>query len=489
MFAVCAFATLSSSSVVYGQSSPFTLENDLGGILTLEGFSATGVGSIDPGFVNTQPVSQITFAPGVNDQVYVSTSRNGIFRFDYDPTSSNPLTNGIVAVDPNITGSGNSNLPSNGSLGLAFHQGSDGLTSAYLAPSVGFNGTRDFDDESADYGIVSQSIFRITDNDGDGLFGIGAGSSDQSVAIVDNIRSTTLHQVNQLQVLNDTLFVNIGSSTENGTEATPPAGNALGNTPGESQYTGTLSFIEDLNAVGDTTNAAGFDYVNAGNATDLNNGNDELDPFEIDDAAARSDTQAFTSTDADKLRIYATGFRNNYGLAIRDDGAIFIGENEENGTGREDQLNEVSFQSDHGFGKENDLLDFRTDADLQAAGFFGGDEGGIGVGISSSAVGLAFLGADAGAFADDVLLSRFQFGDVALVDPVTGQTIQILDNVEQGLDIVEDPFGNYLVTNGAGSIQVLAVNGISTAVPEPSSGLLLLSVSGLLLARRNRRKA
>ena len=471
--------------MVYGQS-PFTLENNLGGILSLEGFSATGAGSIDPGFLNTQPVSQITFAPGVNDKVYVATSRSGIFRFDYDPTSSNPLTNGVLAVDTNITSSGSSRLPSNGSLGLAFHQGSDGLTSAYLAPSVGFNGTRDFDDESADYGIVSQSIFRITDNDGDGLFGTVAGSSDQSVAIVDNIRSTTLHQVNQLQVLNDTLFVNIGSSTENGTEATTRAGNALGNTPGESQYTGTLSFIQDLNAVGDTTNAAGFDYVDSGNATDLNGNGRADDPFEIDDAAARSDTQAFTSTDDDKLRIYATGFRNNYGLAIRDDGAIFIGENEENGTGREDQLNEVTFQSDHGFGKENDIANFRTDGNLQMLGFFGGDEGGIGVGISSSAVGLAFLGEDAGAFADSVLLSRFQFGDVALVDPDTGLITQILDNVQQGLDIVEDPFGNYLVTNGAGEIQVLAVNGVSSAVPEPSGGLLLLSLGGLLFARRKR---
>ena len=43
------------------------------------------------------------FCPGINDKVYVSTSRDGIFRFDYDPTSANPLTNGVIAVPTSIT--------------------------------------------------------------------------------------------------------------------------------------------------------------------------------------------------------------------------------------------------------------------------------------------------------------------------------------------------------------------------------------------------
>ena len=316
------FAASAFPSTAYGQEAPFTLENSLGGLLTLEGFTATGIGSIDPGtFRDTEPVSQITFAPGVTDQVYISTSRNGIFRFDYDPTSDDPLTNQTLAVPASITNSSTSPFPSNGSLGLAFHQGSDGLTSAYLAPSVGFNGNRSFGNESEDYGIVSQSIFRVTDNNEDGLFGFG---DDQSVAIVNNIRSTTLHQVNQLQVRDDTLFVNIGSSTNTG--GTDTGGPASENFPGESQYTGTLSFIPDLNAVGASTNAAGFTFVDSGDATNADrdlNGDGALNQFEIADAAARTDTQAFTSTADDKLRIYATGFRNNFGLGIRDDGAIF----------------------------------------------------------------------------------------------------------------------------------------------------------------------
>ena len=211
------------------------------------------------------------------------------------------------------------------------------------------------------------------------------------------------------------MFVNIGSSTNTG-------GLVRETFPGESQYTGTLSFIPDLNAVGASTNAAGFSFVNSGNATDLN-GDGSLNQFEIDDAAARTDTQAFTSTADDKLRIYATGFRNNFGLGIRDDGAIFVGENENQRPQVEDQLNQVSFQSDHGFPTENDILDFRTNQDALDAGFFRDLQGGIAVGDNSSAVGLTFLGEDAGPeFDGDVLLSRFAAGDILLVDPVTGES-------------------------------------------------------------------
>ena len=470
------FAASAFPSTAYGQAS-FTLQNDLGGLLTLEGSTATGIGFFDPGFRDTRPVSQITFAPGVNNQVYISTARDGIFRFDYDPTSDDPLTNQTLAVPASITNSSTSPLPSNGSLGLAFHRGSDGLTSAYLAPSVGFNGDRSFDRESEDYGIVSQSIFRVTDNNEDGRFGFG---DDQSVAIVNNIRSTTLHQVNQLEVRDDTLFVNIGSSTNTG-------GLIRETFPGESQYTGTLSFIPDLNAVGASTNAAGFSFVNSGNATDLN-GDGSLNQFEIDDAAARTDTQAFTSTADDKLRIYATGFRNNFGLGIRDDGAIFIGENENQRPQVEDQLNQVSFQSDHGFPSENDILDFRTNQDALDAGFFDDLQGGIPVGDNSSAVGLTFLGESAGPeFDGDVLLSRFAAGDILLVDAVSGESFTVVGDVQQGLDIARDPFGNFLITDAAGTIQVLAVDGVSTAIiPEPSGGLLLLGLGSLLLGRRGR---
>ena len=357
------------------------------------------------------------------------------------------------------------------------------MTSAYLAPSVGFRGTRDFDDENANYGTAAQSIYRVTDIDGDGRFGF---DSDQSVAIVDNIRASTLHQVNQLQVRGDTLFANIGSTTESGGINAAPSGDQR--FPGESQYTGTLCFIKNLNAVGDSTNAAGFDFVDSGPANfasrDLNN-DGSLNQFVIDDAAARTDIQAFTSEAEDKLRVYATGFRNNFGLGINDAGEIFIGENEENGTGRQDQLNQATFQSDHGFPAENDLLDFSLNQDALDAGFFGPDQGGINVGLNSSAVGLAFLGEDAGAFEGDVLLSRFARGDVILVDPLSGTSSTILSNVLQTLDIVEDPFGNYLVTDGDGTIQILAVNGVSS-VPEPGSGLLLATLGGLLLARRKR---
>ena len=475
LLAISVFATFNSSSIVHGQS--FNLVDDLGGILSLEGVTATGIGQTDGSFLDIRPVAQLAFAPGVDDKVYIATSRNGIWRFDYDPTSSNPLTNGIVAVPTSITTFnsvvlGSDGLPTNGSLGLAFHTDSNGLTSMYFAPSVGFRGSRDFDNEAADYGIVSQSIFRVTDNNGDGLFGF---DGDQSLAIVDNVRVTTLHQIDQLAVRGDSLFVSIGSNTENGGIVNNESGNQR--FPGESQYSGTLSYIEDLNAVGSGVNAAGFDFVDSGpanfNARDLNN-DGELNEFELNDAAARTDTQAFTSTDISKLRIFSTGFRNGFGLGIRSDGAVFVSENEENGTGRPDELFQTSFQANHGFPKANDIFDFRTNSALQAIGFFDGIQTGFGVGLSTSAGGLAFLGADAGDFAGDVMVSRFVPGDVLLVDPITGQSRIIVGRdsngqgrVTQGLDIAEDPFGNYLITDGAGTIQVLAVNSISTPEPEP----------------------
>ena len=85
-----------------------------------------------------------------------------------------------------------------------------------------------------------------------------------------------------------------------------------------------------------------------------------------------------------------------------------------------------------------------------------------------------------------MLLSRFAAGDILLVDAVTGESFApwwVMST--QGLDIERDPFGNFLITDAAGTIQVLAVDGVSTTViPEPSGGLLLLGLGSLLLGRR-----
>ena len=127
--------------------------------------------------------------------------------------------------------------------------------------------------------------------------------------------------------------------------------------PGETAYTGSVNFIEDLTAISDptTANISGFDIP------DFNS--DGV----IDDLDAKVDSQPFSSTDPSKLRVFSTGMRNIYGIAHDVDGDLWISMNEENSDGP-DKLYESQFKDDHFFPKQNELVgDWKIDGDHDTA--------------------------------------------------------------------------------------------------------------------------
>ena len=452
-----------------------TLNNDLGGALSLGGSTSTGI-TANPAF-GVEAVSQIAFDPSNNNRVFASTFSSGIWSFDYDPNAASILSNGnrIVPASSGI----------NGSLGIALHQDAVLGTVLYTAPSVPFIGAMGISN------LETQSIVRLTDTNGDGTWG---GTGDLNQTIVDNISVNQQHQVNQLKVQGNQLFAGIGSKTQFGGVNIPD--------PGEAAYNGTVSFINDLTQLdsSDTgTNQAGFTI------SDLT-GDGQVDDFDV-----RADNQAFTSTEDNKLRIFSTGFRNNYGIAFSPDGELFVAENEQS---EEDNLSQSFFQADHGFAKENDVVgDWKVDGDQDpnlaidpsaaaiAAGFFDPnnnvDPFSL-LGTNTSANGFDFLTNTVDSSLEgDILITRlrppanpseplFTDGDIVHVDSLTGDQTIVLnsDGTDGILDIQRDPFGNFLFSTSSGTFGVILVE--TTAVPEPSSLAVLGLASAVCLLRRRK---
>ena len=455
-------ALISLASVCVAERSlAQTLVNDLNGTLTLGGSVTNGLTGI---------VGQVAFAPGDSQHAYVGTFGGGVTRFDYDPTSANFLSNPVTAVPTSITelggviGTGGTDGDGgfNGTLGLAFHQDPTLGTVMYLAPAVRFR--------ARDMEPLLQPIVRVNDANGDGIFGNGG---DLNQSIVSGIAVTSVHQVNQFQIRDDSLYVGVGIRTQNGGQ-TAAQHQAIGGTgvdqsdPGETAYTGSLNFIEDLTTLTDTStsNVAGFTVSDlTGDST-------------VDDDDVRADTQPFTSTSPSKLRVFSTGFRNNYGLGIDDAGEIWVSFNENENPNRPDELHRnVTFQSDHGFFKGNDIVgDWKVsgdeDASLQTnssqlaidAGYFDPANSVAPfatVGNNVAAGGLDFFQSDVAdpSLAGDVLLARNSgIGrDVLHIDRDTGNTTVVLEGLTSALDVTRDPFGNFLA-GGNGRISLLRVD-------------------------------
>lgn len=391
-------------------------------------------------------VAQMAFAPGDDSHLYVSTFAHGVWRFDY--SEAGVLSNG-------------SQIMAQGSLGIAFHNDATLGNVMYVAPVVPFAGGAGFDD------VETQSIVRMTDTNNDGTWG---GAGDVNQAVVNNLRVTQLHQVNQLQVDGDRLYVAVGSSTQTGGDPTNVAQNGDQADPGETQFTGGVAFINDLTLLsGDTAtaNTAGFVIANQ-----------------------KTDTQGFTSTDDSKLRVYSTGFRNNYGIAVEDGGQLWVSMNENESPLLPDTIFPSDFKDDHGFEKHNDQIgDWKTNATATGAGYFQNTvTPHATLGNHAAAGGLDFLPANLlpAELAGDVLVSRFVNDDILIVDPVTGTVASFATGFNGALDVLIDPFGNILIgTNVSGEVWRIAPNEL-TAVPTPAALPAGLALIALLATRRRR---
>ena len=443
------------------------LINDLGGVL-----SFSGTRSI-PGIVG-----QVAFDPGDKSHDYVGTFGGGVLRYDYDASGANGaaiFSNQQIAVPSAITGANGTN-PSgtgaaNGSLAVAFHVDPVLGNVMYIAPSVPFGGF------GANIPLRVQTIVRLTDNDDDGLWG-EAGELNQT--IVDNIVVSQVHQVNQMQIRGDQLYVCIGVRTQNGgqTTAQNQASGGSGvdqSVPGETAYTGTVSFIGNLLKLSNdttTTNLAGFSIAGVGS------GNGSL----TDDSLVKVDIQPFTSTDSGKLRVWATGFRNNYGIGIDDDGEMWVSFNENENPQAPDKLQRnVTLKSHHLFFMGNDRIgrwDVTGDEDnaglttlnqtvLNTGWFDPVNYRSVFVTVdnNTAAGGMDFFPFDfpISDLIGDVLLARNSASgnDIVHINEQTGAVSVVLEGLTGALEVARDPFGNFVV-GGSGAIGLLRVDGSVT---------------------------
>lgn len=398
--------------------------------------------------------------PGGETRLYVATMDQGIFRFDYSATG--PSTNRVrISAIP--------------ALGIGFHSDPDlsGEGGAVLYLSE-FRGT---DTEAI--------LRRITDSNGDGEWG---GANDLNQEVVNNIPLGSVpygHHMNQIQILGSTLYVGIGVGSDQGNN--------------ENAYTGTVSWIQDLTLLsGDTTtpNLAGLPI------TDF-----------------RRDPSPFTSVDPGKLRVHSSGTRNPFGLAIDGDDQVWVTINQidrprpgtEETTVPQDQIYRIFEKADYtyrdgvAFPHRNSIHDWRLDPLVIAAGFYDPRKRALsltadlpdpnyranhpgassplphGIGPHSSADGFDFYRGNGLPLKwhKDAFVTRQSeriapplgpFEDVASVDSVTGEVIQIATGFAGPLDILADALGNLLVGEVGGGSQtrlyrISPVDPISTAHP------------------------
>ncbi len=385
----------------------------------------TGIESIAAGVGG---ITQMTFGP--DGRLYVATFGSGILRYDYDPHGS--LTNKTTVW------SRPANPPAgviNGSLGVAFHEDANLGVVMYLAPAVSgnFDVSRNF----------AQSIVRLTDSDGDGNWGeLADGEVNQT--IVDNLRVTDLHQVNQMVVKNDSLYVGIGSRTRTGGQINGEPHSELPGDPnpddGEFAYTGAINWIRDLTLLsGDTTttNLAGHNIT-----------------------SHHTDTTPFTSTNEGKLTIYSTGFRNVYGLALDTEGQLWATMNQNENPLKPDELHRSDFQDDHGFPKANEVSgNWKTNADAIASGFFQTFKDPVSeLGNNASANGITFTGANSN-LDEYAFIVRYSAGkDLIAVHRETGEIIQVASGFASPLDVTTDPYGDLLVGDYGGGGQIFRID-------------------------------
>ena len=408
-------------------------------------------------------ITQLAFDPNDDDHLYVATWMNGIWRYDYSQGGAS-LTNGAQIVSPDVELDRDS-THENGSYGIAFHD--DPVHGSVMYLSRALQNDTSFTPRTQGLG----SIVRINDANGDGIWG-GAGDLNQTIA--DNIyMAQWTHQINQFAIHGNSLYIGAGSLTSNGGVNFGAGALESGQAAiGEAAHTASVLFIEDLTLIGTGDNAAYFDI-----------GSDII----ADELAFRTDTNVFTSTDPAKLRVFSTGLRNPFGIAVNDDGDVFVTNNQGGATpSLQDQLYLAQFQDDHGFNKAGDDVGgswkdpSNSDPSVvaaQTAGYFQSvpDPQASAVallGANSSATGLDFVRADGNPFDNYAVVARHSNSgqDVVLVNLTTGAMQNLLDQdvvgVSRPTDVVRDPYGDLVIGYATDQIRfVEVVGGTDTMMP------------------------
>jgi glucose/arabinose dehydrogenase len=359
-------------------------------ILTRPGYTIRLVSANVP----AAAITQLAFKPGDLTHLYALQASGSVLRYDYDPVTGD-LGSALVIASGMAQ-----------ALGLAFH-GND----AYV---------------SIDRGGSSSSrpgdgrITRLSAPNASGVYQVRHD-------FVHSINKGD-HDVNQLVIVGDTLYMGIGAVTRNGDPSQ------------ENVYTMTIARIADLTAI-DWSGPIGADFKGPVNYL--------ASPAEWTNTAP---TDGF-------LRYYASGFRNPFGIAVDDQGRLWVSTNG---------------NSDAGFLSHDELY---RDVPLGGQGTFPPASFGFpppliqgtpivpfaDLGQNPSPTGLDFVpgGVDAGfvvlAQAGASNQNQFPVGkDVLLVDPVSGAFQILVDDMNLPTDVQRDPYGRLLVSDYAdGSIWLL----------------------------------
>ena len=423
------------------------------------------VGVNPPGSVPSMGlITQMAWHPD-EQQLFVASYELGIVRFNYSYDSlseTTSLTNATLIWQNPM-----SDLGTRGSLGLAFHQDPLLGTVLYFNEAVRF--IPGYQSSVTAETARLQTVRRITDSNGDGTWG---GAGDVNQAILNNVQVNTQHQINNFATRGNTLFMGIGTQTIPGNH--------------ETAYTGTISWIEDLTLLGgDTTtaNLAGFD-------TPPGNG--------LGADGHHIDTHPFTSSDKSKLRVYSTGSRNPFGIAVEGqnrNGDLWFSMNQQEedvqGGLKPDEFHRTFYQADHGFPKwyqtdgnlcnahligpippnttpeqistppvdiqmnplDDNITNWKTDPTALAAGFFDPINTvapWVTLGLHASADGFDFYYGSNSTFDGDAFVARFgPHDDIRAIDTATAQQISVVSGLLNPLTVLRAPGGLLLADSNA----------------------------------------
>jgi len=343
------------------------------------------------------------------------------------------------------------------------------------------------------------NIVRLTDNDGDGVWG---EPGETRVNIVEDI-PTGDHGVENIQIQGNTLYVSIGTRTSNGqyTRFFDPKDSL-----GESSYGGSISWIQNLTKVPSSRNAA-----------QLRNQKGQL----LSNKDFITNGTPYTSKAPNKLVVNSSGARNPFGLAFDANGNMWMTNNYNRANSTNDgksipnpkdaldnnlnddvydQFFRVKYQADYGFANGN----WRNNPVATGAGFFKANKRvssttfdnlnplapGFhqpynpnqpnGLGPSSSADGFDFYkGSELGPeFFNKAFIARWtdsvqtpdgkhtlNYADIVLVDPLTGKVSQVATGFNNPLAVLADEKGLFVADYDGGIYRISA----TTTVFETST--------------------